>query len=68
MKTLHYEALLKGECLLSAKTGKEKKPKKYHYFTKTIPLPDGTRKYIRAKTQEELDQKVLEAQMLMRPA
>ncbi|MBQ9346751.1 MAG: site-specific integrase [Oscillibacter sp.] len=51
---------------MSAKTGKEKKPKKYHYFTKTIPLPDGTRKYIRAKTQEELDQKVLEAQMLMR--
>lgn len=27
-------------------------------FTKAIPLPDGTRKYVRAKTKEELDEKV----------
>ncbi|MBQ6208067.1 MAG: hypothetical protein IJK52_13410 [Oscillospiraceae bacterium] len=36
------------------------------YFTKTIQLPDGTRKYIRAKTQEELDEKVFEARMLIK--
>lgn len=28
-------------------------------------MPDGTRKYIRAKTQEELDEKVLKAQVLV---
>ena len=49
---------------MSAKS--KKKKKKYQYLTKTIHLPDGTRKYIRAKTQEELDKKVLEAQMLMK--
>lgn len=27
-------------------------------YTKTISLPDGTRKYVRAKTKEELDRKV----------
>lgn len=36
------------------------KEKKYQYFTKAIPLPDGRRKYVRAKTQEELDVKVQE--------
>ena len=55
-------ALLKGECPLRAKA----KKKKYQYYTKTIQLPDGTRKYIRAKTQEELDEKVMEAQILMK--
>ena len=38
---------------------------KYQYFTKAIPLPDGRRKYVRAKTQEELDRKVGELQNLM---
>lgn len=37
----------------------------YQYFTKAIPLPDGRRKYIRAKTQEELDAKVQELESLM---
>lgn len=37
-----------------------KTDKKYQYFTKAIPLPDGRRKFIRAKTQEELDAKVQE--------
>ena len=37
-----------------------KTEKKYQYFTKAIPLPDGRRKYVRAKTQEELDAKVQE--------
>ena len=39
---------------------------KCHYFTKSIPLPDGRRKYVRAKTQEELDAKVQEFQDLLR--
>ena len=34
--------------------------KNYQYLTKAIPMPDGRRKYIRAKTQEELDAKVQE--------
>ena len=44
---------------------KSKTNNKYQYFTKAIPLPDGRRKYIRAKTQEELDAKVAEMQELM---
>ena len=43
-----------------------KEKKKYQYFTRAIQLPDGTRKYIRGKTREELEQKVLEAQILMK--
>ena len=39
--------------------------KKYNYLTKAVQLPDGTRKYIRAKTQAELDEKVLKAQILV---
>ena len=39
--------------------------KKYQYKTKAIQLPDGTRKYLRGKTQEELDEKVLKAQILV---
>ena len=39
--------------------------KKYNYLTKALQLPDGTRKYIRAKTQAELDEKVLKAQILV---
>lgn len=39
--------------------------KKYKYKTKAIQLPDGTRKFLRAKTQEELDEKVLKAQILV---
>lgn len=37
-----------------------KEYKDYNYFTKAIPLPDGRRKYIRAKTKRELNQKVLQ--------
>ena len=40
----------------------KKKDNKYQYFTKAIPLPNGSRKYIRAKTQEELDAKVRQMQ------
>lgn len=36
------------------------------YLSKTLTLPDGTRKYIYGKTKEELDQKVLEAQLQLR--
>lgn len=43
-----------------------KAQKRYEYLTKVLQMPDGTRKYIRAKTQEELDNKVLEAQILMK--
>lgn len=39
--------------------------KKYNYLTKALQLPDGTQKYIRAKTQAELDEKVLKAQILV---
>ena len=39
--------------------------KKYTYLTKAIQLPDGTRKYLRAKTRAELDDKVLKAQILV---
>lgn len=39
--------------------------KKYSYLTKALQLPDGTRKYIRAKTQAELDEKVMKAQILV---
>ena len=34
--------------------------KEYKYFTKAIPLPNGKRKYIRGKTERELNRKVLE--------
>lgn len=45
---------------------KEQKPKKsYKYLTKAVQLPDGTRKYFRARTQKELDEKVLKAQILV---
>ena len=45
-----------------------KTKKKYTYFTKAVLMPDGTRKYIRAKTREELDEKVLQAQILVKSA
>lgn len=35
-------------------------------YTKTIALPDGTRKWIRAATKEELEQKVFEVQLQLR--
>ena len=41
---------------------KEEK-QKYKYFTKAITCPDGSRKYIRAKTQKELDSKVRAAML-----
>lgn len=44
---------------------KEEAKKKYQYLTKAVQLPGGTRKYIRAKTQVELDEKVLKAQTLV---
>lgn len=40
-----------------------KEYKDYKYLTKAITLPDGRRKYIRAKTKRELDKKVLEFQI-----
>lgn len=40
----------------------EKEKKKYKYYTKAIRCPDGSRKYIRGKTQKELDEKVKEAE------
>lgn len=43
-----------------------KTKKKYTDFTKAVLMPDGTRKYIRAKTREELDEKVLQAQILVK--
>lgn len=46
------------------KTAKSNK-KKYEYLTKAIQLPDGSRKYLRAKTQKELDEKVIKAQILV---
>ncbi len=39
--------------------------KKYQYFTKAIAMPDGTRKYFRATTQQKLDEKVIKAQILV---
>lgn len=42
-----------------------KAKKKYQYLTKAIVMPDGTRKYFRAKTQKELDEKVMKAQILV---
>ena len=47
-----------------AKTAKSEQ-KKYQYLTKAIQMPDGTRKYFRAKTQKELDEKVMKAQILV---
>lgn len=35
-------------------------------FTKTLTLPNGKRKYVTAKTQEELDQKVFEIRLQLR--
>ena len=35
--------------------------KKYKYLTKTITLPNGTRKYIRGKTKAELEEKMMKA-------
>lgn len=43
-----------------------KAKRKHTYFTKALLMPDGTRKYIRAKTREELDEKVLQAQILVK--
>ena len=48
---------------MAKKTQKTKKA--YQYLTKAVQLPDGTRKYFRAKTQEALDEKVLKAQILV---
>ena len=44
----------------------QKAKKAYKYLTKAVQLPDGTRKYFRARTQEELDGKVLKAQILVK--
>ena len=51
---------MKGERPIMAATNQN-----YQYFTKAIPLPSGKRKYVRAKTQEELDAKVKELTDLM---
>ena len=42
--------------------GTKKQKSKPKYLTKALRCPDGSRKYIRGKTQEELDRKVREAQ------
>ena len=42
-----------------------KEYKDYGYLTKAITLPDGKRKFIRAKTKRELDRKVLDFQIAM---
>ena len=47
-----------------APTAKSSK-KKYQYLKKAITLPNGTRKYIYGKTQQELDEKVLKEQILV---
>lgn len=44
---------------------KNKNKKKYEYLTKAVQMPDGTRKYFRARTQKELDEKVIKAQILV---
>ena len=44
----------------------QKTKKTYKYLTKAVQFPDGSRKYFRGKTQEELDEKVLKAQILMK--
>ena len=36
------------------------------YFTKTFTLPNGKRKYVTAKTQEELDEKVFNLKLQLR--
>ena len=46
-------------------TTNAKAQKKYQYLTKAIQLPDGTRKYFRAQTQKELNEKVMKAQILV---
>ena len=38
---------------------------KQKLYTKTLALPDGTRKYFRGKTQEEAERKLLEARYRM---
>lgn len=43
-----------------------KAKRKYTYFTKALLIPDGTRKYIGAKTREEPDEKVQQAQILVK--
>lgn len=42
-----------------------KAKKKYKYLTKAVQMPDGSRKFFRAKTQAELDAKVMKAQILV---
>ena len=41
----------------------KEKEKKYKYYTKAIPCPDGSRKYIRGKTKKELEEKVKAAEL-----
>lgn len=48
---------------MAAKAAKE--TKKYKYLTKAVQMPDGSRKYFRAKTQAELDEKVMKVQILV---
>ena len=44
----------------------EKEQKKYQYKRKTIMLPNGQRKDLYAKSQEELDDKIMEVKILTR--
>ena len=45
-------------CTTLAGMTQYKTMKKYKYYTKAFPLPNGKRKYIRAKTKEELEEKI----------
>ena len=47
-------------CTTLAGMTQYKNMKKYKYYTKAFPLPNGKRKYVRAKTKEELEQKLAE--------
>ena len=40
----------------------KQKKEAQRYFTKALRCPDGSRKYIRGKTKEELERKVMQAQ------
>ena len=46
------------------KTNKKSAGAKYQYRTKAVPMPDGRRKFVRGKTQAELDAKVAELKKL----
>lgn len=50
--------ILIGEQIKELRRVNMNKKKKYKYATATLRMPDGTRKYVRAKTKEELEEKI----------